>query len=56
MPSIIFCTYSYTVLMDFVAFLWQDNKKKKNLSTTTKESIGVKWQGSPSYFSCHREQ
>lgn len=50
--SIIFCTYGEPGLIDFVAFLWQDNKNKKKLkkknflSTTTKESIGVKWQDS----------
>ena len=39
------------MLMDFVVFLWQGSIKKTFLSLTTKESIGVKWQLSPSYLS-----
>lgn len=51
---IIFCTYGYPVLMDFVALLWQDNKKKTFLSKTTKESIQVKSQGSLAIYLSQR--
>lgn len=41
MPSIIFFIHSHTVLMDFVGFLWQDNKKKPFSPQPPKKALGL---------------